>query len=252
MIIDAHVHLPVGEEFPSLQAKKERLLQELKKNQVDRCIVISDSYMDSPIGTMEECVKLFEDCPEVSVVGGISPFVEFSVQLEKMRVYLEQKKIVGMKLFTGHEDFYLSDERLRDVYDMAIQFQVPVLFHSGWDNPWYSDAGVVEVVLQEYPTLKMVCCHCFYPHIDKCIQLMKYPNLYFDISSVADDEGILEQMKMQIMELIHLAPERVMFGSDAFGCSMEKHLAFVRRMHMPPDLQQKIFQENAKRLFENL
>ena len=69
MIIDAHVHLPVGEEFPSLQAKKERLLQELKKNQVDRCIVISDSYMDSPIGTMEECVKLFEDCPEVTKDG---------------------------------------------------------------------------------------------------------------------------------------------------------------------------------------
>lgn len=249
MIIDAHVHLPVGEEFPSLQAKKERLLQELKKNQVDRCIVIADSYMDSPIGTTEECVKLFEDCTEVSVVGGISPFVEFSVQLEKMRVYLEKKKIVGMKLFTGHENFYLTDERLEEVYALAIQYDVPVSFHSGWDNPQYSDVGVAEAVLQEYPTLKMVCCHCFYPHIDKCIQLVKYPNLYFDISSVADDEGILEQMKKQIMRLICLAPERVMFGSDAFGCSMEKHLAFVRGMHLPPDFQHKIFQENAKRLF---
>ena len=32
MIIDAHVHLPVEDECILLQQKKERLLQELKKN----------------------------------------------------------------------------------------------------------------------------------------------------------------------------------------------------------------------------
>lgn len=60
MIVDAHVHLPIKEEFPSLRSKKERLLQEMKRNHADQCIGISDSYMDSPIGTREECVKLFE------------------------------------------------------------------------------------------------------------------------------------------------------------------------------------------------
>lgn len=249
MIIDAHVHLPVGEEFPSLQSKKERLLQEMKRNHVDKCIVISDSYLDSPIGTMEECVTLFEDTDRVSVAGGISPFVEFSVQLERMRKYLEQRQIVGIKLFTGHESFYLTDERLEEVYTLAIQYDVPVLFHSGWDNSQYSDVGVVEAVLQKYPALKLVCCHCFYPQIEKCIQLIKYPNLYFDISSVADDERMLKHMRAQIMKLIHLAQERVLFGSDAFGCSMENHLAFVRGIHLSPDLQQMILAKNTKRIY---
>ena len=32
MITDAHLHLPVGDAFPSLQAKKEKLLAELDEN----------------------------------------------------------------------------------------------------------------------------------------------------------------------------------------------------------------------------
>ena len=60
MIIDAHVHLPVGAASDSLQQKKDKLLQEMKRNQVDKCIVISDSYLETTIGSMDECVELFK------------------------------------------------------------------------------------------------------------------------------------------------------------------------------------------------
>lgn len=43
MIIDAHVHLPVASGCISLEQKKEYLLREVAMNQVDYCIVISDS-----------------------------------------------------------------------------------------------------------------------------------------------------------------------------------------------------------------
>lgn len=61
MIIDAHVHLPVVDGCISLQKKKERILHEMTKNQVRKCIVISDSDITSPIGTVDECVELFKD-----------------------------------------------------------------------------------------------------------------------------------------------------------------------------------------------
>lgn len=60
-----------------------------------------------------------------------------------MKHYLDKKLVVGIKLFTGHEAFYLTDERLKEVYELAIQYNVPVLFHSGWDNSQYSDAMLV-------------------------------------------------------------------------------------------------------------
>ena len=77
MIVDVHVHLPVCNEGHSLQRQKERLLYEMRENRVSHCIVISDSSMESIIGTMDECVELFAKTDNVDVVGGISPFLNF-------------------------------------------------------------------------------------------------------------------------------------------------------------------------------
>lgn len=96
MIIDAHVHLPVAKGCISLEQKKECLLREMVMNQVDYCIVISD-----------------------------------------------------------------SDEKLKVVYELAIQYNVPVLFHSGWDNCKYADVSLVAEVARSYPDLKVVCCPLF-------------------------------------------------------------------------------------------
>lgn len=249
MIIDTHVHLPVIEGCNSLQQQREKLLQELKKNQVSRCIVISDSCLESTIGSMDECVDLFRETDNVYVVGGISPFFEFKRQLLKLENYLDKKLVVGIKLFTGHEAFYLTDERLKEVYELAMQYNVPVLFHSGWDNSQYSDAVLVAEVARKYPNLKLVCCHCFYPEIEKCQLLVKYSNVYFDISSIADDVTILADIEVKTKKLIEVAPERVLFGSDYAGCSQKEHVQFVRKLELSEEVETKVFVENAMQVY---
>lgn len=249
MIIDAHVHLPVGDGCNSLQCQKERLLYEMKEHKVNRCIVISDSSMESAIGTMDECVELFAETNEVDVVGGISPFWEFPVQLLKLKKYLDKKQVVGIKLFTGHEAFYLTDERLKDVYELAIQYSVPVLFHSGWDNSQYSDIMLVSEVAKQYPELKLVCCHCFYPELEKCLLLKEYPNVYFDISSIADNTTILAEIEAKIMKLIEKVPERVLFGSDYAGCSQKEHIHFVEKLGLKKEIEKRVYKENAEQVY---
>lgn len=73
MIIDAHVHLPTTCNGTSFQKKKEQLLHEMAKNHINQCLVISDSYPVSDIGSIDDCVTLFEGNDTVHVVGGISP-----------------------------------------------------------------------------------------------------------------------------------------------------------------------------------
>lgn len=249
MIIDTHVHLPVEDGCILFQQKKDRLLQELKKNQVSRCIVISDSCLESAIGSMDECVELFRETNNVYIVGGISPFFEFKTQLLKLKHYLDKKIVFGIKLFTGHEAFYLTDERLNEVYEIAIQYNVPVLFHSGWDNAQYSDAVLVAAVARKYPKLKLVCCHCFYPKIEKCQLLAEYSNVYFDISSIADDVTILADVEAKIKKLIEVVPERVLFGSDYAGCNQKEHVQFVRKLELSAEVEIKVFKENATRVY---
>ena len=245
MIMDAHVHLPVGDGCDSLQQQKEKLLREMKKNQVDKCIVISDSYLESTIGSMDECVELFMRTQNVYVVGGISPLVAFGPQLLKLKDYLDRKMVVGIKLFTGHEDFYLTDERLGEVYNLAIQYHVPVLFHSGWDNSQFSDAALVAEVARQYPELRLICCHCFYPAIEKCQGLTEYVNVFFDISSVADDEAIWAAMKEKVKQLVEAVPERVIFGSDYSGCSQTAHVQFVKELGLNAEAEAKVLCGNA-------
>lgn len=249
MIIDAHVHLPIGKDCNILCRKREKLLQELARNHIDGCIVISDSCMESDIGNLNECVELFRESVNVNVVGGISPYFEFQAQLRKIRNYLDEKLIVGIKLYTGHEAFYLSDERLKDVYELAQQYDVPVLFHSGWDNYQYSDVNVTAEVARQYPNLKLVCCHCFFPRIDKCQSLVKYLNVYFDISSIADNMAILNDIEEKIKKLIEAAPKRVLFGSDYSGCNQEEHIQFVKNLKLNARLTEAVFEGNAKRVF---
>ena len=50
MIIDAHLHLPV--DLPDLVSKKQALLSELRRNDVDRGIVIADSELESVITSL--------------------------------------------------------------------------------------------------------------------------------------------------------------------------------------------------------
>lgn len=249
MIVDAHVHLPVVDDCISLQQKKERLLLEMTQNQVSKCIVISDSDITSPIGAVDECVELFKDTDNIYVVGGISPFFDYQNQLVKLENYLEKKMIIGIKLFTGHEMFYLTDNRISEVYDLAIRYDVPVLFHSGWDNSRYSAASVVAKVAEEYPELKLVCCHCFYPNICDCQELIQYSNVYFDISSIADDLTILREVESEIKKLIHMIPTRVLFGSDYSGCNQVHHIELVRRLALDKRTEELVFEKNAIRLY---
>ena len=167
----------------------------------------------------------------------------------KLKEYLDKKQIVGIKLFTGHEAFYLTDETLKDVYELAIHYNVPVLFHSGWDNSQYRDVMLVAEVAKQYPELKLICCHCFYPQIEKCLLLEEFPNIYFDISSIADDATILAGIETKIKKLIEKVPERVLFGSDYSGCSQKAHIQFVKKLGLEERIEKRVFEKNAVEVY---
>lgn len=251
MRIDAHVHLPADDPSLPLAEKKARLLREMARNHVDRCLVIADSWPESEIGSTEDCVSLFPagSAEPVRVIGGISPLVAFSGQLEGIRRYLERKQIAGIKLYTGHEPFYLTDERLEEVYSLAERFDAPVLFHSGWDRSQFGDAAEAAATAERHPDLKLVCCHCWYPHIARCGVVIRYPNLYFDLSSIADDPAVWNSIRGEAEKLIRAAPDRVIFGSDTFGCDMRRHIEAIRSLRLPPDIERRVFAENAAKLY---
>lgn len=245
-ITDAHMHLPVN--FQTLSKKKEALLQEMRKNGICRGVIISDSELTSTIGSLRECAELFTDCPNIAVIGGISPYIQYEEQLRMLEQYLAARKVVGIKLYSGHEPIYLNDPVLDPVYDLAVKYHVPILFHSGWDNPQYSAPGIIRQAAEAHPHVLFVCCHCCYPNLSPCFgALSALSNVYFDISSIADSDP--SAFREILESVIHSIPERFIFGSDFGGCSQKAHLDFVQNLNISSSDQQHLLYGNADRLY---
>ena len=248
MIIDSHLHLPVDyTDFPS---KGTALINELRRNGVDKGIVIADSELESVIGSVRDCAELFKGNDMIKVVAGISPFISFDTQLRLCMELLENGDIIGLKLFTGHESFFCTDEVLSPVYDLAAEFKVPVLFHTGWDNSQYASPAKMKELAKRRPQNRFVYCHCFYPDLQQCFDTLRdCGNVYFDTSSVADDTKIFPQIKKALETAIAAMPERFIFGSDFGSCSQKAHLDFVESLDITPQQRQMFMCGNALRVY---
>ena len=101
-----------------------------------------------------------------------------------------------------------------------------------------------------YPALKLVCCHCFYPEIEKCKQLIQFQNVFFDISSIADDMEKTPEISNWTKDIISAAPTRVLYGSDYSCCSQREHIEFVRGLELEKTIEDMLFWRNAKYLYK--
>ena len=248
MIIDSHLHLPYN--IPDLAEKKRALLGELKRNGVDMGIVIADSELESTIGSVRDCAELLRNEENIKIIAGISPLIAFETQLAYCRELLENGGIIGFKVYTGHEHFYSTDLRLFPVYDLAAEYDVPVLFHTGWDDPQYAAPGIMRGLAEKRPQNRFVYCHCFYPDTDSCFETLKdCPNVYFDTSSLADDPAKVPDIKASLERGIREMPERFIFGSDFASCSQEPHIRLAFSLDITAEQREMLMCGNAKNVY---
>lgn len=248
MIIDAHMHLPVC--GTDLETRKNQLLYDMKRDNVDFGIVISDSELESDIGSMDDCITLFGECSNVFVSAGISPRIGFNAQLTKLRRYLAEGRVIAVKIYCGHEPIYIDDITLKPLFDTAREFCVPVMFHSGWDNAQFAAPDRVKTAARAYQDLRFVCCHCFYPKIERCFEELKeFPNVYFDLSSIADDPAHIPAVKEALERFVPQMPERFVFGSDYAGCDRNRHIELCNGLDIPIQYKEMLFGLNARRLY---
>jgi hypothetical protein len=248
MIIDSHLHLPW--EAETMEMKKAALLAELERNGVEKGLVIADSVPESVIGSVRDCTELLRGSSIIKVAAGISPLNGLGEQLAYCRELLEAGDIAAVKLYTGHEKFFCTDAELAPVFDMAEDFDVPVLFHTGWDDNEYSAPERMRELALSRPRNKFVYCHCFYPLAERCFGVLgDCGNVFFDTSSVADDESLIPALKPVFERAVSLMPERMIFGSDFGSCSQEAHIRFAEELEMSGSQRELFMHGNAERLY---
>ncbi len=244
MIIDCHVHLNNyhEEEAVALGTSLTRLRSDMAAAGIDYALVLT-SYLVSP-----------HRPSTAEVIAAIS-------QIRELADFLEQGLVKGLKLYPGYEPFYPHDKRLQVVYDLAEEFDVPVMIHSG---DTYSPTGKlkyahpleIDEVAVDHPKVKFVICHLGNPWLTDCMEVVyKNHNVYADISGLVlgeFTEAFEDYMAEEIQDVILYAgdPGRFLFGTDWPICSMKSYVAFVRQMQLPQEAYNLIMFENARRLFK--
>ncbi len=262
MIIDCHVHLNNYHEqvAVSLDESLDKLQADMAENGVDYALVLT-SYLVSPHRpSTAEVVAAIANVPNLGVVAGISYMRYRQRDLRELADFLDAGLVKGLKLYPGYEPFYPHDKRLQVVYDLAEEFDVPVMIHSGdtyspKGKLKYSHPLEIDEVAVDHPNVKFVICHLGNPWLTDCMEVVyKNANVYADVSGLVLGEftaAFEDYMAEEIRDVILYAgdPQRFLFGTDWPICSMKSYLNFMRQLTLPDESLRLIMAENARRLF---
>lgn len=263
MIIDIHTHINNyhEERVASLEECLDKLVAAMAENNVDYSLVLTSYKVNEHRPSTQKVVEAIAGRPNLGVVAGISYLNYTYRDLREISDYLEAGLIKGLKLYPGYEPFYPNNERLKVVYDMAVEFDVPVMFHSG---DTYAPKGKIKYshpihlddVAVDNPDLKIVICHVGNPWIRDCMEVVyKNQNVYADISGLVlgnFSEKFERYMKKEIEEMITYAgdPDYLLYGTDWPISNMDSYLKFMNQLDLPDEKKERIRWKNAAALFK--
>ncbi len=263
MIIDAHVHLSIYQgRGKSLKECLDILLTEMKKHGINYAIVIPDNIENDPnIAYLEVAMKLVKQTNNLFLLGSPQIIQRGNSEVGKYEQLLAQGIIKGIKFFPGHDPYFPIDERCLLYYEICQKLDVPVVFHTGEnssdpESAKYNDPKHIVEIAKKYPNLKIIITHYFFPKIEYCYEITKdVPNIYFELAGTADTEvleksGGIEKMRAVLTKTIYDRPNQVIFGTDWPMCSIEKHIALVKSLNLPENIEEGIFSKNAKTVYK--
>jgi uncharacterized protein len=262
MIIDCHTHLNNyhEERVRSIDACLDNLQSDMQANGVDYALVLSSYKITEHRPPTRDVVRATRDLENVFVVAGISYLHYRERDLREIADFLKDGLVKGLKLYPGYEPFYPHDKRLQVIYDLAVEFDVPVMIHSGdtyspTGRVRYSHPLHIDDVAVDHPNLKLVICHIGNPWIRDCMEVVyKNEHVHADISGLVlgDFEDKFEKfMLQQVREMILYAgePRYLLYGTDWPLCGMKSYLKFIRSLELPEESRELILWKNAARLF---
>jgi len=262
-IIDVHTHLNNYHEdrVVSISECLDNLLTEMDKNSIDHSLVLTSYKVTEHRPPTRDVIRAIEKHKNISTVAGISFLNYKQSDLREIAEYLESGLVKALKLYPGYEPFYPYDKRCQVIYDLATEFDVPVMFHTGdtyspKGKLRYSHPLIIDDVAVDNPEMKIVICHLGNPWIRDCMEVVyKNKNVFTDVSglTLGDFNKKFERfMGNQVREMLLYAgdPSYMLYGTDWPICNMGSYLNFMRDLKLPAASMEKIMWKNAATLFK--
>ncbi len=167
----------------------------------------------------------------------------------------------GLKILLPFRGKLVNEARLFPAYEIALKYDVPVLFHTGYPPPGTpgpkmhlskANPALLDEVIASFPKLRIIMSHCGYPWSDVAIAMAcQFPNVHLDISN------LMYMMPYKLRDILLHAKEvigldKILYGSDGFCPEMVEICAELFRSvdYLSTHEVEKIMGLNAQKLLK--
>ncbi len=231
----------------------------------------------------QELLERITGNPLFCMFGSLDVQNNFEQGLQELRELAAQGKICGLKLYPGYQVFSPSDPKVFPVYELAREFDLPVMFHGGElhhccqkedrqkglfrcgqackiDQLGHlSQPQSFEGAIKNFPSVNFIISHLANPYFDDLRRLMNlYPNIFTDISGQflsGTDEASSAYQQMVVGEInkflqVSNGPDRLLFGTDWPIQSYDDSIRLIESLNLSAADQNKIYFANAAKLLK--
>jgi len=172
MIIDAHTHIGF---ISGRDWGPQDLIASMDEAGIEYSLLLSADITKTPI---EKILDITKNQSRLIPIGHVTYSKVNNEQINKLINYLKDKKIFGIKLYPGYENFFPSDKKLHDLFKYCEENSYPIVIHTGVMLKGFG--GYLEQVhplavdrlATEYPKLKIVMAHFGNPWLTDSIAVM--------------------------------------------------------------------------------
>ena len=205
------------------------------------CLLPLDLFQKGNLGTNEQVSELVHKEPELFIAfASVDPHREDALEL--IETAFTELGLSGLFLHPSQQKFYPDEEWMYPIYELCIQHNKPIIFHSGMSvRPntvsKYSHPLRFEEVACKYPDLRICLQHFGWPWIrEVCMLLLKYKNVYTDTSLLYFDnpkEFYHQSFGIDIGEhwIDRSLRHQVMFASEEPRLEQHRMIEAIRQMN---------------------
>lgn len=225
------------------QGTAENLIESGRKAGIQRFVISSTATSPKQVRTINDFIS--------GVCHRHSGFIGFgTMHRDFSDPESETQRMIrlGLKGVKLHPDFQESDIDHPSMFPLyeALEGRLPILFHIGDYRMDYSSPQRLARVLKQFPGLVVIAAHLgAYTIWEEWGETLLGKNVYIDTSSAL---MFLDQETATKIIRSH-GVDKVLFGTDYPMWTHQDELERFLALGLTPAENQKIFSENAKKLF---
>lgn len=282
-IIDIHIHLSdidsfhrTAKELSGVDYTAAGLQREFERNDVILGIgmgvqetvqgAFPDKTAPNPMGLdlVGPLPPFLMECVGINPVRLASP--EGAAELGRIEKRLASGEVAGIKLYAGYYHYYVTDRIYGPVYELAKQYDLPVVIHTGDTYSMngllkYSHPLTVDELAYQQRGVRFMICHLGDPWVmDAAEVVAKNPNVYADLSGlVVGDRQKFDRFLNEPLFMDHFRRalvyadryDKMLFGTDWPLAPIDVYIDFVRRL-IPEKHHDEVFYANAFQVFPRI